>query len=133
MLTLVTHSLYPAYHNLNKITERILLACSCMANRSSTLHLGSVMATSMGPYISRLARYFNVSLSGCSKEGATQRFDEGTLHSMRLLYSFGPMRYIKGLSPDPEAPLAAEQTPARAPGRRRRPALPRPAQQPPPP
>ncbi|CAL1355231.1 unnamed protein product [Linum trigynum] len=86
----------------------------------------------MGPFITRLARYFDVSLSGCSKEGGTQRFDEGTLYSMRLLRTFGPMRYIEGLSPNPEVPPAAEQPPAHAPDRRL-PALQRPAQQPPPP
>ncbi|CAL1381418.1 unnamed protein product [Linum trigynum] len=77
----------------------------------------------MGSYITRLARYFDISLKRCSRVERNQRFDEGTLHSMRLLQTFGPMRYIEGLSPDPEVPPPAEQRPAHAPGRRRRPAL----------
>ncbi|CAL1370656.1 unnamed protein product [Linum trigynum] len=40
IVALLARSLYPAYHNPNKITERILLACSCMVDLSSTLHLG---------------------------------------------------------------------------------------------
>ncbi|CAL1382148.1 unnamed protein product [Linum trigynum] len=75
-----------------------------------------------------LARYFNVSLAGCSKEGHTKRFDECTLHSMLLLCTFGLMQYIEGLSPDSEVPPLAEQPPAQAPGRRRRSALQRPTQ-----
>ncbi|CAL1394566.1 unnamed protein product [Linum trigynum] len=39
IVALLARSLYTAYHNPNKIIERILLACYCMADRSSTMHL----------------------------------------------------------------------------------------------
>ncbi|CAL1372244.1 unnamed protein product [Linum trigynum] len=135
--TLLTHSLYPSYMCANKITVRALLAFTSMTDPSSQLHLGSNLATSfsralsgsrcyvtsLGPYITHLARHFNVNLECCKKGGRSIGFGEDTLRAMKLLRVFGPFCYIEGLSLPPSVP-PQEKPPTRAPGHRRRPLAP---------
>ncbi|CAL1369623.1 unnamed protein product [Linum trigynum] len=112
MHILLTRSIIPSLRAGHLITNRGLIALHSMRNLAEPLHLGVVVATTfvrclgqnrmdtmhLGGFITRLARHFDVDVTGCSIIGRIEPFPVETLYNMKLvLQGERGIEYLDGL------------------------------------